>query len=103
MSIEAHTSPAEGEDFTALNAQLIELQKEQHAGQWDYKGDPSDEAAKQAHEEYIRNRVRLGIELTARLRRSNTGPAKATGKRGAAGKKGKSAEELQAIEDELLS
>jgi hypothetical protein len=102
MSIEAQTSPAEGEDFTALNAQLIELQKEQHAGQWDYKGDPNDESAKQAHEEYIRNRVRLGIELTARLRRSNTGPAKATGKRGTA-KKGKSAEELQAIEDELLS
>ena len=102
MSVEA-APPTEG-DIMSWNKELMDIQREQHMGTWDFKGNENDEKAKEAHDVYVLSRVRRGIELTALLRRSNTGPAKATGTRASKARKGtKSQDELKAIEDELLS
>ena len=100
-------SPTTPQDLMAWNKELMDIQKEQHEGKWNAP-EIQDPQALAAHAEYVRNRVRRGIELTALLRRSNTGPAKPDGARAKAasgkGKKPKyTAAELQAIEDDLLS
>lgn len=107
MTIEA-SAPAP-QDLMAWNKELMDIQKEQHEGRWNAP-ETQDPEALARHAEHVRSRVRRGIELTALLRRSNTGPAKPEGARakaasgtGKSKKKSFSAEELQAIEDDLLS
>lgn len=58
-----------------LKGELDDLIKEQAGGGWDFK-----EGDKQAHDTWVSSRVKRCIELTALLRRTNTGPAKAGGR-----------------------
>ncbi len=71
-------APAEPEvvDVAALHAEFNLFIKRQNEGEFTYKGDPNDAAAKQAFELQAFNAVKRGIELAAILRRQNTGPAK---------------------------
>lgn len=98
MSIAEQAPPSEA-DVAAWMNELRQIQLEQHEGKWNFTGDEKDAEAMANHAEYVRSRVRRGIELTALLRRSNTGPAKPGGKR--AGRKAPPID-LQAVEDELL-
>lgn len=84
-------------DPALLHKEFNEITVEQNSGAWDYKGDPNDKAAIEKHEEYVRSRVKRGIELVAILRRSNTGPAKAK-----PAKRGKPAIDLVAAAASLL-
>ena len=80
---------------------------EQASGAWDWpcKGIDLNSStiktftSKEEHDEWVRQRVARGIIVASMLRRTNTGPAKATGVRG----KGKKKVDLEAINDDLLS
>ncbi len=52
-------------NLDAVRSELREIQLEQHAGKWIWKGDPNDKAGLASHDEYVRARVNRGIELTA--------------------------------------
>ncbi len=75
-----------GHDYISLKAELDQLQRDQAA-------DPGEPTAGvpgdlERYELEVQARCRRAIEIISILRRTNTGPAKATGKRGAS-KKGK--------------
>jgi len=87
-------------DFVQAEAELRLLTREQLEGKWDYKGPSEDAQAKRAFDEGILPKIKRCIELTAILRRTNTGPAKATGARGK--RKAKAAPDLERIKASLL-
>lgn len=92
--------PAEPVDFVQAEAELRTLTKEQLEGKWDYKGPEQDAQARRAHDEGILPKIKRCIELTAILRRTNTGPAKATGARGK--RKAKAAPDLERLKASLI-
>jgi hypothetical protein len=76
-------------DHAKLKAEQDEIMREQASGAWDRKGvDP----------EWVRTRIKRGIEVTALLRRTNTGPAKPKSSR----RGGKGKVDVEAITEELL-
>lgn len=78
-------------DESTLRAEQSRIMREQADGTWDRW-----EAEGEAGELKVAARIRTGIAITAILRRTNTGPAKA------GGAKGKRKADLAAIEAELL-
>lgn len=86
LGLTAAATPAEVEiDPAILRAEFNEIMRASEAG-FDFKGNKDDVQAKAAHDEAVRKKIARGIELSAILRRQNTGPAKAKttgGKRGA--------------------
>lgn len=93
------TYPFDGKDLTEadllavdeprLRAEQVKIMAEQAEGLWD-----KWEAESPEGEARVAARIRTGIAITAILRRTNTGPAKAG--------KGRKKVDLQAIEAELL-
>lgn len=86
-------------DRAALLAEFQAYLRAQALGEFEYRGDPNDAPAKTKHEadEFIR--FKRVIELTAILRRENTGPAKP--KKAAAGTKGRKSS-IDVSSDSLL-
>lgn len=76
LAVTATPAPEEI-DPAILRSEFNEIMRASEAGEFTYKGDPSDAAAKALFDESVRKRVARGIELAAILRRQNTGPAKA--------------------------
>lgn len=74
-------------DYAKLKAEQDEIMREQASGAWDKEGVDLD---------WVRSRIKRGIEVTALLRRTNTGPAKPKSKR----RGGKV--DIEAITEELL-
>ena len=97
-------------DYAKLKAEQNEIMREQAGGAWGPAGQmTSEERFKQLSAEYqkkygtpaafdeaVHLRIKRGIEVTALLRRTNTGPAKAKSKR----RGGKV--DIEAITEELL-
>lgn len=87
LGLTAAATPAPEEiDPAVLRAEFNEIMRASEAGDFDFKGNKDDAQAKAAHDEAVRKKIARGIELSAILRRQNTGPAKAKapgGKRGA--------------------
>lgn len=73
-----------------LRAEQARIMTEQATGLW-------NEWEKQGHPEKVEARVRTGIAIAAILRRQNTGPAKAPGRKAA-----KEKVDLAAIQEALL-
>jgi|SRR5690349_11324161 len=94
------TIPAPEMDFVQAEIELRALTKEQLEGKWDYKGPPEDAQARRTFDEGILPKIKRCIELTAILRRTNTGPAKSTGARGK--RKAKAAPDLERIKASLV-
>lgn len=82
-------------DHISLKAELDNIQREQAAD----AGEPKAGQSPESYSTEVQVRCRRAIEIIAILRRTNTGPAKVTGKRGAA-KKGKI--DMSKLRSELL-
>ena len=62
-----------------VRSELREILLEQHQGKWIWKGAGDDKEGIRLHDEFVRARVRRGIELTA-IDRGITATAKPRGK-----------------------
>lgn len=81
-------------------AEMREIIIEQHKGRWVYSGNEDDKNAIEKHDEFVSQRVRRGIQLTAFLRGIQAQPKAAKGVRSA----GKSKSSIvAAIDEDLLS
>ena len=102
LGLTAAAAPPEVEiDPAILRSEFNEIMRASEAG-FDYQGDPADAQAKAAHDEAVRKKIARGIELSAILRRQNTGPAKAKTPTGRARKGSKPAIDTAAAMAELL-
>lgn len=97
---EATSQPEIPADPAALHREFNDYVAAQARGEFDYKGDPNDAKARAEFEARAFEKFKRAIELTAILRRANTGPAKA--KKGTSRKKADSSLSAAEIEDELL-
>lgn len=80
-------------------AEMREIIIEQHKGRWIYSGNEDDKNAIEKHDEFVSQRVRRGIQLTAFLRGIQAQPKAAKGK-----SNGKSKSSIiAAIDEDLLS
>lgn len=78
LGLPAALTAAEAEpDPAVLRAEFNEIMRESDSGRFNYQGDPNDKEAMAKHAEWVRSRVKRGIELSTILRRQNTGPARA--------------------------
>lgn len=82
------------EDLLKLEQELRDIRKEQLSGAWATEGKEGD--ALSTLELHIQSRIKRAIEITAILRRTNTGPAKAKGR-------SKKSVDIDALNDALLS
>lgn len=83
-------------DPLELERELKEIRKEQLSGAWSTEGKEGEALLKL--EAHIQTRIKRAIEITAILRRTNTGPAKAKTSRAK-----KAAIDLDALNNDLLS
>lgn len=88
LGLTAAAAPAEVEiDPAILRAEFNEIMRASEAGEFEFKGEPNDAQAKATHDEAVRKKIARGIELSAILRRQNTGPAKPKAAKAGRGKR----------------
>ena len=95
-----HYEALKGLPIEEIRSKLRDLLIEQHQGKWAFGGSEEDKDAMQKHDDFVRDRINLGIALTA-IERGITTAAKPRAK--APGARAAKESLAAAITEDLLS